>query len=144
MPQSCRSSSTSAMTRATCSSALDGMQPRKRHVPPSRGSDSTIVTSKPSSAARKAAAYPPGPPPRTTSLLCIEVGPDFSARNDRDAARARFSRRAEANEQGAKLIPLSVPGSSLGRNRPEALPPRPASELHYHNLAGESHSPENN
>ena len=29
-PQSCRSSSTSAMTRATCSRAFDGMQPRKQ------------------------------------------------------------------------------------------------------------------
>ena len=33
----------SLITLATCSRAFDGMQPRSRHVPPSRGSASTIV-----------------------------------------------------------------------------------------------------
>src|SRR5690606_16525228 len=72
-PQSCDRSSTSLNTRATCSSALEGMQPRRRQVPPSRGSASTSVTSAPRSAAKNAAAYPPGPPPSTTSCECIEV-----------------------------------------------------------------------
>ncbi len=49
-------SSASLMTLATCSRALDGMQPRSRQVPPSRGSASTIATSSPRSAAKKAAA----------------------------------------------------------------------------------------
>ena len=41
---------------ATCSSAFEGMQPRSRQTPPSRGSASTSVTFVPRSAARKAAA----------------------------------------------------------------------------------------
>src|SRR3954468_6152597 len=50
-------------TSAACSSALVGMQPRCRHVPPSL-SRSTRATDSPSSAARKAQADPPLPPAR--------------------------------------------------------------------------------
>ena len=66
-PQSACISSASETTRATCSSAFEGMQPRSKQVPPSFPSASTKTTSMPSSAAKKAAAYPPGPPPMTTS-----------------------------------------------------------------------------
>ncbi len=50
------SSLVSLTTLATCSNALEGMQPRSRHTPPSRGSASTIVTFMPKSAAKNAAA----------------------------------------------------------------------------------------
>ena len=60
------------MALATCSRAFEGMQPRKRHTPPKRGSRSMIVTFIPLSAAKKAAAYPPGPPPMIAS--CVFMG----------------------------------------------------------------------
>ncbi len=50
------SSCVSATTRATCSRAFEGMHPRRRQVPPSRGSASTSVTCIPLSAAKNAAA----------------------------------------------------------------------------------------
>ena len=50
---------------AACSSALVGMQPRCRQVPPTL-SFSISATRLPSSAARSAQAYPPLPPPSTT------------------------------------------------------------------------------
>ena len=49
------SSSASASTRATCSSALDGMQPTFRQTPPSLSPRSISATSSPRSAARNAA-----------------------------------------------------------------------------------------
>ena len=52
-------------TSAACSSALVGMQPRCRQVPPTL-SFSIRATRLPSSAARNAQAYPPLPPPSTT------------------------------------------------------------------------------
>src|SRR5258708_7865707 len=66
MPQffACSASSSSL---ATCSRALDGMQPRYRQTPPGFTSGSISVTFMPRSAARKAAAYPPGPPPITAT-----------------------------------------------------------------------------
>ena len=54
-PQSARCRA-SAMVLATCSRAFEGMQPRSRQTPPSRGSRSTSVTFMPRSAARNAAA----------------------------------------------------------------------------------------
>ena len=45
----------SSITRAACSSALDGMQPTLRQTPPSVSQRSTSVTSRPRSAARNAA-----------------------------------------------------------------------------------------
>src|SRR5262249_27848425 len=50
---------------AACSSALVGMQPRCRQVPPTL-SRSMRATRLPSSAARSARAWPPLPPPRMT------------------------------------------------------------------------------
>src|SRR6476646_5448975 len=47
------------------SSALLGMQPMLRHVPPNAGRLSMHATRDPSWAARRAATYPPGPPPIT-------------------------------------------------------------------------------
>src|SRR5919112_1938781 len=62
--------SPSRAASAACSSALVGMQPQCRQVPPSL-SFSTSTTDMPSSAARSAQAYPPDPPPRMTrSALC--------------------------------------------------------------------------
>src|SRR4029450_7688864 len=43
------------------------MQPRNRHVPPSRSSRSTMATRLPSCDARRAAEYPPVPAPITTT-----------------------------------------------------------------------------
>ncbi len=48
-------SSTSSMTFAACSKALEGMQPTFKHTPPRLGQRSTSVTCMPRSAARKAA-----------------------------------------------------------------------------------------
>ena len=60
-------------TSAACRSALVGMHPTCRHVPPSLPF-STRPTVKPSWAARSAAAYPPLPPPRTTtSKFCSDT-----------------------------------------------------------------------
>mmetsp|Transcript_4127 Transcript_4127/g.12887 ORF Transcript_4127/g.12887 Transcript_4127/m.12887 type:complete len:224 (+) Transcript_4127:1413-2084(+) len=50
-----------------CSSALEGMQPTLRHVPPSVPRPSTHAVFSPSCAALMAATYPPGPPPTTTT-----------------------------------------------------------------------------
>jgi len=50
---------------AECSSALVGMHPLCRQVPPTL-SFSISATRLPSSAARSAQAYPPLPPPSTT------------------------------------------------------------------------------
>ena len=61
----CADSLMTSTVSAECSSALVGMQPRCRQVPPTL-SFSTMTTVMPSSAARRAAAYPPLPPPRTT------------------------------------------------------------------------------
>ncbi len=48
-------SSVSAITRAACSRALEGMQPTFRQMPPSTSKRSTSTTSRPRSAARNAA-----------------------------------------------------------------------------------------
>ena len=48
-------SSASAITRAACNSALEGMQPTLRHTPPRRSERSTRIVFRPRSAARKAA-----------------------------------------------------------------------------------------
>jgi hypothetical protein len=61
----CADSLMTSTVSAEWSSALVGMQPRCRQVPPTL-SFSTMTTVMPSSAARRAAAYPPLPPPRTT------------------------------------------------------------------------------
>src|SRR5438045_2880636 len=55
------------MNCAVCTHAFVGMQPTRRHVPPSSGSFSTHTTFAPSCAARIAAVEPPGPPPRTAT-----------------------------------------------------------------------------
>ena len=60
-------SSASFSAKAVCTQALVGMQPTRRHVPPSRSSFSTQTVVAPSCAARIAAVYPPGPPPRTAT-----------------------------------------------------------------------------
>ena len=56
---------------AVCTHALVGMQPTRRHVPPSAGSCSMHATLPPSWAARIAAVYPAGPPPRTATSTFI-------------------------------------------------------------------------
>ena len=56
---------------AVCTQALVGMQPTRRHVPPSAGSCSMHATVPPSWAARIAAVYPAGPPPRTVTSTFI-------------------------------------------------------------------------
>src|SRR5919109_168172 len=58
---------TVSMTDADCSSALVGMHPRSRHVPPRRWSRSTSATRLPSKANRRAQEYPPVPAPITTT-----------------------------------------------------------------------------
>src|SRR3712207_5165917 len=62
-------------------SALEGMHPTRRQVPPSAPSFTTHATLIPSCAARIAATYPPGPAPNTTrsKLLCsaMAINPLF-------------------------------------------------------------------
>ena len=66
----CSDSREESATSAACSSALVGMQPRCRQVPPT-SAFSTRTTDRPSSAPRRAAAYPPLPAPRMTrSAVC--------------------------------------------------------------------------
>jgi hypothetical protein len=52
---------------AVVTHAFVGIQPTRRHVPPSSDSRSTHATRAPSCAARIAAVYPAGPPPRTAT-----------------------------------------------------------------------------
>src|SRR5690606_22514047 len=66
----CSDSRVESATSAACSSALVGMQPTCRQVPPSL-SFSTRATSIPSWAARNAQAYPPDPAPSTTTSNCL-------------------------------------------------------------------------
>src|SRR3954471_24910458 len=68
------------------SSALVGIQPQFRQMPP-RCSRSTTAVFMPSCAARIAATYPPGPPPRTTrSNACSAMGLSFRQGDERVAA----------------------------------------------------------
>src|SRR5581483_5998822 len=64
-------SSASFSANAVCTHAFVGMQPTRRHVPPSASSCSTQTAFAPSCAARIAAVYPPGPPPRTATSQSI-------------------------------------------------------------------------
>src|SRR3954453_22813855 len=66
-------------TSAACRSALVGMHPRCRQVPPTL-SRSTKITDRSSSAARKAHAYPPLPAPRMTRSA--EREPEESATDE--------------------------------------------------------------
>src|SRR5262245_45666333 len=87
--------------------ALEGMQPRMRHVPPSRLSFSMRTTSLPRSAARNAAAYPPTPPPITTTSAFSVNWPTTIFRLLRDdfaaslATRCRW-RDAASTSQAAR------------------------------------------
>src|ERR687892_1674487 len=69
------------MTAADWRSALVGMQPRRRQVPPSRSSRSTSATRFSSWAARSAQEYPPVPAPTTitSNASAIGSGPFVSA-----------------------------------------------------------------
>ena len=61
------------------------MQPRCRHVPPTRRS-STSATSRPAAAPYSAVAYPAGPPPRTTTSNCsARTATSFAHRSGADA-----------------------------------------------------------
>src|SRR3954452_5180625 len=66
-------------TSAACRSALVGMHPRCRQVPPTL-SRSTKITDRSSSAARSAHAYPPLPAPRMTRSAVRE--PEVSATDE--------------------------------------------------------------
>ncbi len=66
-------SSASFSENAVCTQAFVGMQPTRRHVPPSSGSCSMQTALAPSWAARIAAVYPPGPPPRTATSQSISL-----------------------------------------------------------------------
>src|SRR5688572_10056303 len=85
--QSCATLRACACSR----SALVGMQPQLRHVPPRTGARSTTAVLRPSCAARMAATYPPVPEPitMTSNSLAITGGlrlllPDGGERNERD------------------------------------------------------------
>src|SRR6187402_207870 len=74
MPHS--DASCAIFSACACSrSALVGMQPQLRHVPPSTGCRSTTATVRPSCAARMAATYPPVPEPITTTSNWSAIRP---------------------------------------------------------------------
>jgi hypothetical protein len=94
---------------AVCTHAFVGMQPTRRHVPPSSGSCSMQTVFAPSCAARIAAVYPPGPPPRTATSHSIDrqllspwsgsmlaPRPSSTPRPPRRRRRSRGARRAFA------------------------------------------------
>ena len=70
-PSLAKVSSASLSAKAVCTHALVGMQPTRRHVPPSSASFSMQTDLAPSCAALIAAVYPPGPPPRTATSHSI-------------------------------------------------------------------------
>src|SRR5579859_4547876 len=77
-----------------CSSALEGMQPTFRHVPPMY-CFSTIATRPPNCAARMAATYPPGPAPITvTSNRFVSVATETLLYLDLSVAHPRRSAHA--------------------------------------------------
>ena len=67
IPWSAKACETSEKFSLDCSSALLGMQPTLRQVPPRVARFSTQATLNPSWAPRSAHTYPPGPPPMTTT-----------------------------------------------------------------------------
>src|SRR5439155_677706 len=95
-----------SMTDADSRRALDGMHPRRRHVPPRRSSRSTSATRFPSSAARRAEAYPPVPLPSTmTSYLASAIRSSFlSVRGDR-GSRAAGDPRDRQNGAHRRIRP---------------------------------------
>src|SRR3989440_8296121 len=131
--------SASPSTAATCSSALDGMQPSKRQAPPSRLPASTTTVSSPSSAQRNAAEMPPGPPPTTTtstsrtrSPITIALPVDQQALG---ALEAADDRGAEARAVGA--VGHAVVEGQRQRQDQARLDPA----LAYHRLlAGAGHA----
>src|SRR5262245_29276646 len=80
------------------SSALVGMQPQLRQMPP-RCSRSTTAVFMPSCAARIAATYPPGPLPRTIrskEVSAIWPSPPFSSQQHRQRI---FDERLEGSQE---------------------------------------------
>ena len=90
---------------ACSSSALVGMQPHSRQVPPSAFCFSTTATLSPSCAARIAATYPPVPAPITTTSYSF-IWKSFS--------RLRF----QAIGDGTNGMNAAGPPRLLGRLRP--------------------------
>src|SRR3954463_3899840 len=88
---------------ACSSSALVGMHPQRRHVPPSAFCFSTTATFKPSCAARMAATYPPVPAPITMTSYSLAI---------RCEVLSTFQRR-EGNKVGTARL-----ARCLGRRRP--------------------------
>lgn len=89
-----------------CRSALEGMHPTFRHVPPSVPRPSTQVTFSPSCAPLMAATYPPGPPPITTTSCCSPAA----------YQRAPRARRGEANLAARRVATRAlIVGSRRGR-----------------------------
>lgn len=88
-----------------CRSALEGMHPTFRHVPPSVPRPSTQVTFSPSCAPLMAATYPPGPPPITTTSCCSPAA----------YQRAPRARRGEANLAARRVATRALIVGSKGR-----------------------------
>src|SRR5690349_11544541 len=137
----CSPSRAESATSAACSSALVGIQPRCRQVPPTL-SFSTRATDFPSVAARRAAAYPPLPPPRITRSYVVpllsaafvtgsSVGV-WSAGRPRIAARARRHLRttgiaASGRNRYRDFLP---PGCGDRRHLPHEVVRSPAEGRH--------------
>ena len=98
-----------------CSSALVGMQPRCRQVPPTL-SFSTMTTVRPSSAARNAHAYPPLPAPRMTRSAVWVSG---TARLE--GGRVGGVKLRDGSEIAARAVVAAVPHHVLPRILPEEI-----------------------
>src|SRR4029450_8554052 len=90
MPQRSDASWTPSITSAACRSALVGMQPQLRQVPPQRSSFSTTATLRPSPAARSAAEYPA---PRPGGARRAEVPAGAAPEDDEVVGGVRHGRR---------------------------------------------------
>ena len=130
MPQffACSASSSSL---ATCSRALDGMQPRYRQTPPGFASGSISVTFMPRSAARNAAAYPPGPPPITATrrfevfaiflYLSSKFAKPLTAETPRLRRKTRAKRKLGALRVSAVKSPYPCTDSKNGCSNASAI-----------------------
>jgi hypothetical protein len=113
-PHSCQFCATLSAW-ACSSSALVGMQPQLRHVPPSTGARSTTAVRSPSCAARIAATYPPVPDPITTTSYSFAIYLSFFRIADNGTKDTEGV--AGAGALGASAAGLSSGSSCASRDR---------------------------
>src|SRR5215470_15493400 len=122
---------------AACSSALVGMQPRCRQVPPTLPF-SMSATRLPSSAARSAQAYPPLPATVNSpslSAICLQCLPrgDDPPRPPRKAPVSDIQRDLDEAAHGRarsalRRVPVRIALVERGPRDVEVRPPRPVGD----------------